>query len=149
MRSLIGNGVSLDPAILLKDFDTMHKNGIDLNSKKLVISDRASLVTSYHDEVADKLGKVADLNRIHGFDMAHAFKPIKLGLRVTDLVFTSWSSFEEEYKRIAGVTESLFGMQLDKKRQAEDLDSFKKLRDILVSEKLVDDTVLLLNREMK
>lgn len=84
VRSLIGNGVSLDPTILLRDFETMNKNGIELNQKKLVISDRANLVTSFHDEVACKLGEASsDFKRVQGFDVTHAFKPIKLALRVT------------------------------------------------------------------
>lgn len=61
----------------------------------------------------------------------------------------AWEDFVDDYMRVAHVTEKLFGMQLDKAKQAQDLDNFMKLREILLQHRLVDDTVLLLNKEIK
>ena len=46
-------------------------------------------------------------------------------------------------------TRGIFRIEWDEQREKEDLEYFKKLRSLLLKSKLVDDTVLLLNREIK
>jgi adenylosuccinate synthase len=58
IKSLLGNGVIIDPTVLLKDFEILAKHGICSNNKKLVISDRINLVTAFHNRLAGKLSSV-------------------------------------------------------------------------------------------
>lgn len=59
VKSLLGNGVVLDPGALLEDFDTLSKNGIGFRNR-LFISDRANIVTALHKEIANKIRAVRD-----------------------------------------------------------------------------------------
>ena len=97
VRSLIGNGVTIQPSALLEDFNVLDKNGIRLNKNKLVISDRANLVTHFHKEVAEKLSNARGDSRhkdILGQDVSNAFKPLKLAIRISELVM-DWKIFED------------------------------------------------------
>lgn len=47
VKSLLGNGVVIDPESLLRDFEVLSKNGIGF-AQRLIISDRANLVTELH-----------------------------------------------------------------------------------------------------
>ena len=47
VKNLLGNGVVIDPEALFSDFETLEKHNIDLKDR-LLISDRANLVTELH-----------------------------------------------------------------------------------------------------
>lgn len=73
---------------------------------------------------------------------------MKMALRVSHLV-DDWNEFHDKYSRILSTCEKLFNIQLSPEEVKSDLDAFMSLRDVLVDNKLVDDTVVLLNKEMK
>ena len=50
VKSLLGNGVVIDPHVLLSDMRLMRKNNIDINGS-MIISDRSSLVTALHQKI--------------------------------------------------------------------------------------------------
>lgn len=50
VTSLLGNGVVIDPNILLSDMRLMRQNSIDITGS-MVISDRSSLVTVLHHRI--------------------------------------------------------------------------------------------------
>jgi adenylosuccinate synthase len=47
VKSLLGNGVVIDPEAMLNDFSRLSKNGIGFKGR-LIISNRANIVTSFH-----------------------------------------------------------------------------------------------------
>jgi adenylosuccinate synthase len=47
VKSLLGNGVLIDPQAMLQDFSTLSTNGIGFKDR-LIISDRCNLVTGLH-----------------------------------------------------------------------------------------------------
>ena len=54
--NVIGNGVVVDPDVLLKEIDDLKSRGIDI-SHRIVVSERAHLIMPYHvvlDELAEK-----------------------------------------------------------------------------------------------
>jgi adenylosuccinate synthase len=51
---ILGNGVVINPNILLEDFAALEANSIDY-SKKIIVSQRAHLVTAYHHKIKDRL----------------------------------------------------------------------------------------------
>jgi adenylosuccinate synthase len=84
---VIGNGVVIDPAVLLKEISDLNERGI--NSSKLKISTNAHLITPYHrtiDKVSERfLGKSKIGTTGRGIGPAYADKINRIGVRVQDL----------------------------------------------------------------
>ena len=88
---VIGNGVVIDPAVLLEEIKGLNERGID--TSKLVISLNAHLITPYHrtiDKVTERfLGKAKIGTTGRGIGPAYADKINRIGIRVQDLFDTS------------------------------------------------------------
>ncbi len=84
---VIGNGVVVDPAVLLAEIDMLEGRGIDCS--KLKVSGNAHLILPYHqliDRVTERhLGKNALGTTRRGIGPAYADKAARVGLRVQDL----------------------------------------------------------------
>ncbi len=84
---VIGNGVVIDPAVLLEEIKGLNERGID--TSKLVISLNAHLITPYHrtiDKVTERfLGKAKIGTTGRGIGPAYADKINRIGIRVQDL----------------------------------------------------------------
>ena len=84
---VIGNGVVIDPAVLLTDIKGLNERGID--TSKLKISTNAHLITPYHrtiDKVSERfLGKSKIGTTGRGIGPAYADKINRIGIRVQDL----------------------------------------------------------------
>jgi adenylosuccinate synthase len=85
---VIGNGVVVDPAVLLQEIDTLAAKGV--RTDRLVISGDAHLIMPYHaelDRVTERyLGKNALGTTRRGIGPAYADKAARVGLRVQDLL---------------------------------------------------------------
>ncbi|HVA44308.1 MAG TPA: adenylosuccinate synthase, partial [Acidimicrobiales bacterium] len=85
---VIGNGVVVDPKVLLEEMDTLTRRGVDCS--RLVVSGNAHLVMPYHqelDRVTERfLGKNALGTTRRGIGPAYADKASRVGLRVQDLL---------------------------------------------------------------
>jgi adenylosuccinate synthase len=85
---VIGNGVVLDPRILLGEIDGLRRRGIDVNNLK--ISANAHLIMPYHvllDTAGEvKLGKLSLGTTRRGIGPCYADKALRLGIRVQDLL---------------------------------------------------------------
>jgi adenylosuccinate synthase len=84
---VIGNGVVIDPAVLLTEIKDLNERGID--TSKLKISTNAHLITPYHrtiDKVSERfLGKAKIGTTGRGIGPAYADKINRIGIRVQDL----------------------------------------------------------------
>jgi adenylosuccinate synthase len=84
---VIGNGVVIDPGVLLEEIKGLTERGIDCS--KLVISTNAHLITPYHrtiDKVSERfLGKAKIGTTGRGIGPAYADKINRIGIRVQDL----------------------------------------------------------------
>ncbi len=85
---VIGNGVVVDPAVLLAELDTLTAKGVDVS--RVVVSGNAHLIMPYHQEL-DRLterflGKNALGTTKRGIGPAYADKSSRVGLRVQDLL---------------------------------------------------------------
>jgi adenylosuccinate synthase len=84
---VIGNGVVVDPSVLLSELSGLNERGVD--TSKLLISGNAHLITPYHqtiDKVTERfLGsrKIGTTGR--GIGPAYADKINRVGIRVQDL----------------------------------------------------------------
>ncbi len=85
---VIGNGVVVDPGVLLSELDTLAAKGID--TSRMVVSGNAHLIMPYHtelDRVTERyLGKNALGTTRRGIGPAYADKAARVGLRVQDLL---------------------------------------------------------------
>jgi adenylosuccinate synthase len=85
---VIGNGVVLDPRILLGEIDGLRRRGVDVGGLK--ISANAHLIMPYHvllDTAGEvKLGKFSIGTTRRGIGPCYADKALRLGIRVQDLL---------------------------------------------------------------
>jgi adenylosuccinate synthase len=85
---IIGNGVAINPAVLLKEIDDLQNHGVGVS--RLFISDRAHLIMPYHT-LLDRLeeerrSKGALGTTLRGIGPAFADKVARLGIRAGDLL---------------------------------------------------------------
>lgn len=84
---VIGNGVVIDPEVLIHEMKGLNEKGID--TSKLVISANAHLITPYHvtlDKVSERfLGKSKIGTTGRGIGPTYSDKIARLGIRVQDL----------------------------------------------------------------
>ncbi len=85
---VIGNGVVVDPRVLLEEIEGLRRAGI--STSKLRISANAHLIMPYHIllDTADelKLGKLSIGTTRRGIGPAYADKALRVGIRVQDLL---------------------------------------------------------------
>ena len=85
---VIGNGVVVDPKVLLAEIDVLTERNVDCS--RLIVSGNAHLVMPYHQEL-DRLteryhGKYSLGTTRRGIGPAYADKAARVGLRVQDLL---------------------------------------------------------------
>ena len=85
--SIIGNGVVVDPRVLLEEIEYIESKGID---PKLMVSDRAHVIMPYHIELDGALsnhqGDLAAGSTRRGIAPVYADKMFRNGIRIIDLL---------------------------------------------------------------
>jgi adenylosuccinate synthase len=88
---VLGNGMVVDPAVLLQEMEGLAKKGIKLTSKNFFISERAHLIMPYHrridlarEKAKTKKGKIGTTGR--GIGPAYEDKANRDGIRFVDLL---------------------------------------------------------------
>jgi len=85
---IIGNGVAINPAVLLQEIEDLSNHGVDTN--RLLVSDRAHLIMPYHtlldalEEERRSKGALGTTRR--GIGPAFSDKVARLGIRAGDLL---------------------------------------------------------------
>jgi adenylosuccinate synthase len=86
---VIGNGVVIDPGVLLAEIDLLESRGVRCSPERLRVSSAAHLILPYHqllDRVTERhLGKNKLGTTKRGIGPAYADKAARVGLRVQDL----------------------------------------------------------------
>jgi len=86
--SIIGNGVVINPAVLLDEIDQLNQHGVD--TSRLIVSDRAHLIMPYHlllDGLEERLrGGKAIGTTGKGIGPAYADKVARTGIRAGELL---------------------------------------------------------------
>jgi len=87
---LIGNGVVLDPAVFLREIDTLAKKGVDVSPARLMISKKTHVIMPYHcalDVARESLrsggSKIGTTGR--GIGPCYEDKMHRCGIRAADL----------------------------------------------------------------
>ena len=85
---VIGNGVVVDPGVLLSEMDSLTASGIDCS--RLVVSGNSHLIMPYHQELDALVERHLGRNKLgttkRGIGPAYADKAARVGLRVQDLL---------------------------------------------------------------
>jgi len=88
-RCLIGNGVVVDPEVLLEEIEELHKRGIVVNPRRLGISERAHLIMPYHKAIDIAREEAKGTSRIgttgRGIGPCYEDKVARVGIRACDL----------------------------------------------------------------
>jgi len=86
--AVIGNGVVVDPGVLLKEMKDLEDRGVSV--RNLRISDRANIIMPYHrllDGAEEKMRKGAKVGTTgRGIGPSYSDKVARLGVRVSDLI---------------------------------------------------------------
>jgi len=100
--NVIGNGVVIDPVILMDEIRQIEARGVDV-SKKLLISKRAHLILPTHralDAASESaMGKAKIGSTLKGIGPAYADKTGRGGLRVGDLLLANYKEIYEAHKQ--------------------------------------------------
>ena len=88
---VIGNGLVVDPEVLLEEIDYLNKKGINVGPEKLKISEKAHLIMPYHKQIdlaresaASKDKKIGTTGR--GIGPCYEDKASRCGIRFVDLL---------------------------------------------------------------
>lgn len=85
---IIGNGVVIDPAVLINELETLKKSGV--SAANLKIGERAHVIFPYHqlqdrsEEASKGTGKIGTTGR--GIGPAYMDKSERVGIRMVDLI---------------------------------------------------------------
>lgn len=87
---IMGNGMVVDPAVLLKELDFLRNNGIDVGPNRLKISERAHIIMPYHKQIdcareramgGEKIGTTG-----RGIGPSYEDKATRIGIRFIELL---------------------------------------------------------------
>jgi adenylosuccinate synthase len=148
---VIGNGVVVDPEILIEEIQALKARGHLIDDEQLRISEQAHVIMPYHkaiDLARERLrgkGKIGTTGR--GIGPAYEDKVARVGIRFVDLL--EEDTFREKLQR--NIEEKNFYLKAILKEKALDFDkihtSYGRYREKL--RKYVTNTGLLLDREMR
>jgi len=85
---IIGNGVVVDPRVLITELDMLESRGVD--TSRLVVSGNAHLILPYHQAIDVMIERFLGKNKLgttkRGIGPAYADKAARIGIRVQDLL---------------------------------------------------------------
>ncbi|MFH1139361.1 MAG: adenylosuccinate synthase [Pseudomonadota bacterium] len=89
-KGFIGNGVVVDPEVLIMEIERLRSRGVEISPKNLVLSEKAHLIMPYHKELdaARELrkGKKKIGTTGRGIGPCYEDKAARVGIRVIDLL---------------------------------------------------------------
>ncbi len=98
---IIGNGVVVDPAVLVGELDHLSNRGVDVSPDRLKISEKAHVIMPYHQQIDHAREKMQGDNKIgttgRGIGPCYEDKASRRGIRFAELidpeVFTEMVTF--------------------------------------------------------
>ncbi len=87
---LIGNGMVVDPNVLVKELDNLSRRGIDVSPKKLKISEKAHIIMPYHRQIDLAREKMKGDKKLgttgRGIGPCYEDKATRRGIRFVELL---------------------------------------------------------------
>ena len=147
IKAILGNGVVIDPKVLLEEIDNLKANGYKVNN--LYISEKAHVIMPYHILLDGLLEEARGKNKIgttkRGIGPAYCDKYERSGIRMEDFVSDRFKDLLEENIRNKNVIFKAYGYpELNFKEIYKEYSSYaKKLK------KYVTDTTTMLHKAIK
>ena len=108
--NVVGNGLVIDPGVLLHEIENLKKNKINISPENLVISGSAHVILPYHVQEDKKVGGAIGTTA-RGIGPAYADKAARIGLKVYEFVdeniFKKRFGNEEFYQEYRQYAENL------------------------------------------
>ncbi|KAL4469341.1 hypothetical protein ABPG72_005977 [Tetrahymena utriculariae] len=145
-KNVLGNGTVIHLQTMFDELKQLDRDHINYKGR-LLLSDRAHLVTSL-TIAADSKSESSSQNQFlgttkRGIGPTYASKMNRYGLRVGDL--KNWDTFLLKYKYLQGK----FSEQGVNAGSEEELQEIKLLRERMLANNMITDTVVLLNEAIK
>jgi adenylosuccinate synthase len=138
-KCIIGNGVVLDPAVLMEEINELKRRGYFKDDSQLMISEGTHLILPYHrkiDVAREKIFKIGTTGR--GIGPAYEDKVTRCGIRVVDLL--DEKVFRKKLEDNL-VQKNLYLVEILKEKHFEFSDIFNEYAQYKVQlEKYVKDT---------
>ncbi len=147
-KCIIGNGVVLDPAVLIGEIDEIKKRGYFKDDSQLMISEETHLILPYHrriDVARERTFKIGTTGR--GIGPAYEDKVVRCGIRVVDLI--DEKVFREKLEANL-IQKNIYLTQVLKDKSfefSEIFDEYLQYKNRL--EKYVKNTSLILHEEIQ
>jgi adenylosuccinate synthase len=147
-KCIIGNGVVLDPAVLLEEIVEIKRKGYFKDDSQLMISEKTHLILPYHrkiDMARERVFKIGTTGR--GIGPAYEDKVARCGIRVIDLM--DEKVFKEKLEQNLA-QKNLYLIQILKEKSfdfSEIYDEYLRFKSQL--EKYVKNTSLVLFEEIQ
>lgn len=94
-KAILGNGVVIDPKVLIEEIANLKENGYEVNN--LYISDKAHLILPYHIELDGMLEDIRKERKIgttkRGIGPAYCDKFERCGIRMEDFISNNFKSY--------------------------------------------------------
>jgi adenylosuccinate synthase len=147
-KCVIGNGVVLDPAVLIEEINELKRRGYFKDDSQLMISEETHLVLPYHrkiDVAREKIFKIGTTGR--GIGPAYEDKVTRCGIRVVDLL--DEKIFRKKLEDNL-VQKNLYLVEILKEKHFEFSEIFNEYVQYRVKlEKYVKDTSFLLHEAIQ
>lgn len=147
VKAVIGNGVVIDPKVLIEEIENLKANGYDVDN--LYISDRAHVIFPYHiemDRLQEELRKEGKIGTTcRGIGPSYCDKYERSGIRMGDLVN---KRFEKQLRKNIEEKNNLFKLYKHQTVDTEEiLSQYTKYAEYL--KPYVTDTVTLLHESIE
>lgn len=145
-KAVIGNGVVIDPKVLLEEIDNLHANGVSTDN--LYISSKAHIILPYHVELDKMLEENRGENKIgttaRGIGPAYCDKYERSGIRVEDFIGPNFAKLAKTNIENKNVIFEAFGhAKLDAESIIEEYSAYAKRL-----EPYVTDTINLVHKAL-
>lgn len=95
IKAILGNGVVIDPKVLLEEINNLKENGYEVDN--LYISDKAHLILPYHIELDGMLEDIRNERKIgttkRGIGPAYSDKFERCGIRMSDFISEKFKDY--------------------------------------------------------
>ena len=147
IKAILGNGVVIDPKVLLEEIDNLKQNGYSVNN--LYISERAHVILPYHIVLDGVLEDIRGKNKIgttkRGIGPAYCDKFERSGIRMEDFISENFKDLLEINVNNKNVILKAYGY--DELSFKEIYDEYKDYAQKL--KKYVCDTTTMLHKAIK
>lgn len=87
---VIGNGLVVDPAVLLKEIEHLAEKGVHCTPENLMVSERAQVIMPYHKQIDNGRERLKGKDKIgttgRGIGPSYEDKATRRGIRMADLI---------------------------------------------------------------